>query len=60
MALINAVEYLKMHGLYVNESNEDFVVRMLKGGFEEQMGMTFEEFCRIRNEILQTNPEKLI
>lgn len=42
------------------ETDEDKVVRILKGDFENKFGMTYEKFIEMYNEILKKNPEKLI
>jgi len=43
-----------------DETNEEKVIRLIKGGFEEQHGISFEEFQKVYKEILENNPEKLI
>ena len=42
------------------ETNEDFVVRMLKGDFEKHMGIEYSEFEKVRNHLVENEPEKLI
>lgn len=42
------------------ETKEEKVVRCLKGDFEKLIGMSFDEFCEIRNKIIEEQPEKLI
>ena len=44
----------------VKETSEEKVIRFLKGDFEKQIGMSFDEFTKIRNEIIEKCPEKLI
>jgi hypothetical protein len=41
-------------------SEEEKVVKLLKGGFEEKHGLTFDKFIEVYNKLLQDNPEKLI
>lgn len=60
MSLTTAVEYLQARGIRLDETNEELVIRMLHGDFEKLVGLSFCEFCRIRNEILESHPEKLI
>ena len=42
------------------ETDEQKVIRILKGDFEKKFGMTFEKFIEVRETILEHNPEKLI
>ena len=42
------------------ETEEDKVIRLLKGDFEKKTGITFERFIEVYNSILEKNPEKLI
>ncbi len=42
------------------ETNEQKVIRILKGDFEKKFGMTFEKFIETYNGILENSPEKLI
>ena len=42
------------------ESDEDRVVRMLKGDFEIIMGMSYERFIEIHKYLIEHHPEKLI
>ena len=42
------------------ESDQDKVVKLLKGGFEKIHGITFERFMEVYYEIVETCPEKLI
>lgn len=42
------------------ETDEQKVIRILKGDFEKKFGMTFEKFIEVRESILEHNPEKLI
>ncbi len=42
------------------ETDEEKVVRILKGDFEKKFGMTFEKFIEVREKLLETHPEKLI
>jgi len=43
-----------------SENEKKYVIELLKGGFEEKCGISFDRFINIYNEILETNPEKLI
>lgn len=42
------------------ETDEQKVVRILKGDFEKKFGMTFEKFIETYQRLLETSPEKLI
>ncbi len=42
------------------ETDEQKVIRLMKGGFEATIGMTFERYCEIRKDIIKNHPEKLI
>lgn len=42
------------------ESTEEKVIALLKGGFEEKCGMSFDTFIKSYNALLQNHPEKLI
>ena len=42
------------------ETNEEFVVRMLKGDFEKAMGMSYSDFEKTRNHLVENKPEMLI
>ena len=39
---------------------EDKVVDIVKGGFEEKFGMTIQEFQEVYEQIVETDPERLI
>lgn len=41
-------------------TDEEKVLKILKGGFEKEFGMTYEKFKEIYETILEENPEKLI
>jgi len=41
-------------------SKEEKVIKLLKGGFEEQHGFSVDDFIKISNDILENNPEVLI
>lgn len=43
-----------------DETDEEKVVRLIKGDFEEMHGISFSKFQRIYKEILKNNPEKFI
>lgn len=42
------------------ETDEEKVIRLMKGGFEKHHGITFERFIEIYHCILEKSPEKLI
>ena len=42
------------------ETEEEKVIKLLKGDFEKKTGITFERFIEVYNSILENNPEKLI
>lgn len=42
------------------ETDEEKVIKILKGDFEKKFGMSFEKFIDIYNNIINTSPEKLI
>jgi len=46
--------------MYDSQTEEEKVVKLLKGGFEEKCGITFTKFIEIYHNILENNPEKLI
>ena len=39
---------------------QERVINLLKGGFENRCGISFDEFIQVYNELLEHNPEKLI
>ena len=39
---------------------QERVISLLKGGFENRCGISFDEFIQVYNELLEHNPEKLI
>lgn len=43
-----------------NETDEEKVIRLLKGDFEKQCEISFEKFMEIYTLIVKTSPEKLI
>ncbi len=45
---------------YSVETDEELVIRMLKGGFEKHMGMSYQKFATIHKQLLENHPEKLI
>jgi len=48
------------HSWTHEETEEDKVIKILKGGFEKKFNMSFEKFIEIYNNILENSPEKLI
>ncbi len=42
------------------KTKEERVVDIIKGGFEKHFNMTIKEFQSIYEEMLETNPEKLV
>lgn len=42
------------------ETEDQKVIRILKGDFEKKFGMTFERFVEVRERLIETHPEKLI
>ncbi len=42
------------------ETDDQKVIRILKGDFEKKFGMTFEKFIETYHGLLETSPEKLI
>lgn len=46
--------------IFDTETDEEKVVRILKGDFEKKFGMTYEKFKNVYDIILRDNPEKLI
>ena len=42
------------------ETEEEFVIRMLKGDFEKHMEMPYSTFEAIRRHLVDNHPEKLI
>lgn len=53
-----------LHKLYYAkpkvETDEAKVIRLVKGDFEKQIGMSFDRFQEILKTIISVNPEKLI
>lgn len=45
---------------YPKETDEELVIRLLKGDFENKCGISFDKFTEIHESILKNNPEKLI
>ena len=39
---------------------EQRVINLLKGGFESRCGISFDEFIKVYNDLLEHSPEKLI
>lgn len=60
MSFINIDKLHPRHLAKSTESEQDFVIRMMKGDFENHMGMSFERFCQIYKKTLEDEPEKLI
>lgn len=54
------VEILNAVHKRASETEEETVIRLLKGDFEEETGISFERFMEIYNDIMQRTPEKLI
>ena len=52
--------YANMKKVNEIETKESIVIRLLKGDFEKSHGITFDEFIKIYNVILENSPEKLI
>ena len=42
------------------KTKEEIVLKLLKGDFEKNNGITFEDFIETYNKILENSPEKLI
>lgn len=57
-----SIEYVeKLMGIKrAVETDEQRVIRLMKGGFEATVGMTFEKYCEIRKNLIENYPEKLI
>lgn len=61
-------KYALMDSIFIDELNnkkpveteEQKVLRILKGDFERQFGMTFDRFIEVRERMLETNPERFI
>lgn len=60
MSLAGLSKLLKASQRNIKETKEETVIRLLKGGFEEQHGMSFDEFVKIQNDLIKHKPEKLI
>jgi len=45
---------------WINMTNQEKVIRLVKGGMQQQTGMTVEEFILIYKDLLINHPEKLI
>ena len=58
--MMTGAEYLQQQIFKKHENDKERVVKILKGGFENQFGMTYERFVELYNEILKDEPEKLI
>ncbi len=43
-----------------SETDEEFVIRMLKGDFEKHMGVSHSTFETIRRDLIENHPEKLV
>lgn len=43
-----------------NESEQDLVVRMIKGDFEKLVGMSFDRFYALYKQTIETNPERFV
>ena len=39
---------------------QERVINLLKGGFESRCGISFDEFIKVYNDLLEHSPEKLI
>lgn len=42
------------------EEKKKKVIRLLKGGFEEKFGMSFDDFIAVYNELIENEPQRLI
>lgn len=58
--MMTGAEYLQQQIFKKNESDKERVVKILKGGFENQFGMSYDRFVELYNEILKDEPERLI
>lgn len=72
--LINMIASRNMYGWYDQssemfssqtperepETNEQKVIRLLRGDFEKKLGISFEDFMNTYNHLVETNPDKLI
>lgn len=41
-------------------SDEEKVIRLIKGDFEKYCGLSFDDFIKTHDHLLKNNPEKLI
>lgn len=48
------------HDVFLKETPQDIVVRMLKGDFRRVVGVSFEEFIEAYHDLIENNPERLI
>ncbi len=53
-------EYKKLYYCRDKETDEEKVIRIIKGDFEYKFGMTFDKFQDVLKSIMINNPEKLI
>jgi hypothetical protein len=64
MAAADISDFGDNHQLYYMkpkvETDEAKVIRLVKGDFEKQIGMSFDRFQEILKTIITENPEKLI
>lgn len=60
LELLNSLKGTWTDSFKKTESDEDKVVRILKGDFEKKFGMSFEKFIEVYNKLLDDSPEKLI
>ena len=44
----------------IKETDEEIVIKLLKGDFKKQCGIDFEKFIEVYNDIIENHPEKLI
>jgi hypothetical protein len=57
----NGIEILNKFGIKrVKETDEEIVIRMLRGDFEQVVGVPYDKFCEIHKTLVENNPEKLI
>lgn len=52
--------YTRRKKVVPKETDDQKVIRILKGDFEKKFGMTFEKFIETYHRLLETSPEKLI
>lgn len=60
MSFINISKLAPVKTRGTNETEQQMVIRMIKGDFEKFTGIPFDRFCQIYKKTLQDEPEKLI